>query len=185
MDTHRGVYEVAVTLIFMENNFTVQQVSAKLRAIRRSKSLSLNDVEALSKGLLKAVVLGSYERGARSLSVKRAIDIAALYNVPVSQFFSEKACSSQGPKPRLILDLRLMKMKIQREERNRTAGSVESHYCDLKPFLDHIIHVRQDWNGEVISLRDSDISIISLLAKKDEEDAWNWLIREEILLQKR
>ena len=60
----------------MATEITDTFVSERLRSIRRAQSLSLNDVEIASNGAIKAVVLGSYERGSRSLSVKRAIQIA-------------------------------------------------------------------------------------------------------------
>ena len=69
---------------------TIADVSAKLRTLRRSRGWSLTDVEAMSQGRLKAVLLGSYERGSRTLSVKRALEILELYGVPASQLFTEK-----------------------------------------------------------------------------------------------
>jgi len=69
---------------------TIADVSAKLRALRRARGWSLMDVEIMSEGRLKAVVLGSYERGSRTLSVKRAREILELYGVPASQLFTEK-----------------------------------------------------------------------------------------------
>ena len=92
----------------MNTQITIQQVSARLRAIRISRSLSLSDVEALSKGGLKAVVLGSYERGARTLSVKRAITIAALYDVPLSQLFTEELPVEVISAERTVIDLSLI-----------------------------------------------------------------------------
>ena len=95
----------------MNNEVTIAQVSARLRAIRISRSLSLSDVEVLSKGALKAVVLGSYERGARTLSVKRAISIAALYDVPISQLFTEVLPVEVISAVRTVIDLRVVHLQ--------------------------------------------------------------------------
>ena len=66
---------------------SLTEVQTNLRKIRKLKGLSLQQVEALSNGLHKAVVVGSYERGSRSISVDRLIALAQLYNVPITSFF--------------------------------------------------------------------------------------------------
>jgi transcriptional regulator with XRE-family HTH domain len=158
---------------------SIPQINKKLREIRHSQSLSLADVETLSKGVIKAVVLGSYERGARSLSIKRALQLAALYQVPISEILgsSEKAC---GPfDSRTILDLRLINKRAQQEGRHEL-----SRYRYLMAFLQQILRMRQDWNGEVISLRQSDIATLALLFVEDEGEVIRWLKAETLILEK-
>ena len=157
---------------------TVNEINSTLRAIRQSKSLSLSDVETLSEGRIKAVVLGSYERGARSLSVKRALQIAALYQVPISEIFghSEKLERSNGSK--IILDLRLINHRVQQEDRFEL-----EKYTHLSRLLQKIVRTRQDWNGEVISLRTTDIATLTVLFDESEETVLNWLERETLLLK--
>jgi transcriptional regulator with XRE-family HTH domain len=157
---------------------TVNEINSTLRAIRQSKSLSLSDVETLSEGRIKAVVLGSYERGARSLSVKRALQIAALYQVPISEIFghSEKLERSNGSK--IILDLRLINHRVQQEDRFEL-----EKYTHLSRLLQKIVRTRQDWNGEVISLRTTDIPTLTVLFDESEEKVLNWLERETLLLK--
>lgn len=157
---------------------TVNEINSTLRAIRQSKSLSLSDVETLSEGRIKAVVLGSYERGARSLSVKRALQIAALYQVPISEIFghSEKLERSNGSK--IILDLRLINHRVQQEDRFEL-----EKYTHLSRLLQKIVRTRQDWNGEVISLRSNDIATLTVLFDESEEKVLNWLERETLLLK--
>lgn len=157
---------------------TVNEINSTLRAIRQSKSLSLSDVETLSEGRIKAVVLGSYERGARSLSVKRALQIAALYQVPISEIFghSEKLERSNGSK--IILDLRLINHRVQQEDRFEL-----EKYTHLSRLLQKIVRTRKDWNGEVISLRTTDIATLTVLFDESEEKVLNWLERETLLLK--
>jgi len=157
---------------------TVNEINSTLRAIRQSKSLSLSDVETLSEGRIKAVVLGSYERGARTLSVKRALQIAALYQVPISEIFghSEKLEKSNGSK--IILDLRLINHRVQQEDRFEL-----DKYTHLSRLLQKIVRTRQDWNGEVISLRTTDIATLTVLFDESEEKVLNWLERETLLLK--
>src|SRR5215212_7195796 len=61
------------------------KVGSRLRAIRKQKRLSLQEVEASSGQEFKASVLGAYERGERAISVPRLQRLARFYNVPVDQ----------------------------------------------------------------------------------------------------
>lgn len=162
----------------MFSEITPAQVGARLRSIRRSRSLSLNEVEALSHGSLKAVVLGSYERGSRNLTIKRAIEIAKIYNIPVAEILSEKNTSLTTVVPRLMLDIRALQGKTLHEFEavNRNL---------LIQLVRRIVEDRQDWNGEVITLRESDLGNISLLLQKEKAETINWLASSGILLQKK
>ena len=162
----------------MFSEITPAQVGARLRSIRRSRSLSLNEVEALSQGSLKAVVLGSYERGSRNLTIKRAIDIAKIYNIPVAEILSEKSAAIVTSVPRLMLDIRALQRGTIRE-------SEKSNRVLLAHFLRKIVEERQDWNGEIITLRESDLATISLLLGVEKAEIIQWLATSGILLQKK
>ncbi len=68
-----------------------RKVGERLRAIRRQKRLSLQDVEAASELEFKASVLGAYERGERAISVPRLLRLAELYRVPADQLLPRAA----------------------------------------------------------------------------------------------
>jgi transcriptional regulator with XRE-family HTH domain len=164
----------------MNTQVTIQEVSSKLRAIRTAKSLSLSDVELLSKGALKAVVLGSYERGARTLSVKRAIAIAELYQVPVSQLFTDEKPIELVVTGKTVVDLRAI------NKRASDSGHPESdRYQLLARVAQRIVRSRQDWNGEVLSLRQSDLDTIAVLFDLPISMVINWMDEERVLLKKR
>src|SRR3981081_2680554 len=57
-------------------------LGAKLRGIRQQQGLSLHGVEQKSGGRWKAVVVGSYERGDRAVTVQQLAEPAAFYCVP-------------------------------------------------------------------------------------------------------
>ena len=164
----------------MNNEVTIAQVSARLRAIRISRSLSLSDVEVLSKGTLKAVVLGSYERGARTLSVKRAISIAALYDVPISQLFTEVLPVEVISAVRTVIDLRAANRRALDESHPEN-----SHYLLLARLAQKLIRSRQDWNGEVLSIRHADLETISVLFDLPISQVLLWLENENLLLKVR
>lgn len=168
-----------------QESISITSVTTRLRAIRKSKGLSLLDVEELSRGRIKAVVLGSYERGTRSMSVRKALEIADVLQVPVTSFFSDKSHAASGntepayPK-QLILDLRSISKRLV-----STTSELAEPYQLLALFTRSIVHTRQDWNGELISIRGSDIAVLSKMLNFDESTFIAWLDRERILLRKR
>ena len=50
---------------------TMKDIAQAIRAIRKQKGLTLRDVEEISNGVWKSVVIGSYERCDRTLSLKK------------------------------------------------------------------------------------------------------------------
>ena len=65
-----------------------QDLGARLRIIRKSQKMSLQEVEKRSHGHWKAVVIGSYERADRALSVGKLAELLHFYQVPISSCFS-------------------------------------------------------------------------------------------------
>jgi len=65
-------------------------LGARLRAIRSQQGLSLHGVEEKSRGRWKAVVVGSYERGDRAVTVQRLAELADFYGVPVAELLPAK-----------------------------------------------------------------------------------------------
>ena len=157
---------------------TMADIAHRLRALRKTRGWSLADVEKVSRGVIKAVVLGSYERSDRSLSVTRAIDLANLYNVPLAHLL----CGPQGPKncepkfTRIMIDLR-------RAASLPPTSPVESERVRIfTTFIAWIASLRSDWNGEVMSLRRSDVATVALLTFTDEDSTLNWLNDQQLLL---
>jgi transcriptional regulator with XRE-family HTH domain len=68
-------------------------LGGKLREVRRGAGLSLEGVEVKSGGRWKAVVVGSYERGDRALSVPRLAELADFYQVPAAELLPDAAGS--------------------------------------------------------------------------------------------
>src|SRR6476619_7804076 len=81
-------------------------LGSKLRAIRQQQGLSLHGVEQKSGGRWKAVVVGSYERGDRAVTVQKLAELADFYGVPVSELLPGGAAPSPlGPTPTLVIAL--------------------------------------------------------------------------------
>ncbi|MGH3547401.1 MAG: helix-turn-helix domain-containing protein, partial [Pseudonocardiaceae bacterium] len=64
-------------------------LGSKLRGIRQQQGLSLHGVEQKSAGRWKAVVVGSYERGDRAVTVQKLAELADFYGVPVPELLPE------------------------------------------------------------------------------------------------
>ena len=84
-------------------------LGARLRAIRTQQGLSLHGVEEKSRGRWKAVVVGSYERGDRSVTVQKLAELAEFYGVPVSELLPGDAAPTPiATAPKLVIDLERM-----------------------------------------------------------------------------
>ena len=62
-----------------QSTFSVE-VGQRLRAVRRLRKLSLDDVERESGGQWSASAIGAYERGFRNLSLPRLRELAEFYH---------------------------------------------------------------------------------------------------------
>ena len=136
-----------------------RKVGDRLRAIRRQKRLSLQDVEEQSEEEFKASVLGAYERGERAISVPRLERLAKFYAVPIDQLLPRddalptlEALDSPTASPR--------KMAIDLVKLSQMKGSP---FEMLARFLRMIQVQRQDFNGKVITIRGHDTRAIAAM----------------------
>jgi transcriptional regulator with XRE-family HTH domain len=136
-------------------------LQSRLRTIRVSKGLTLSQVSAQSKGSISAIALGSYERGDRSLSAQKLFEISQIYGVPVVELLSSpnKGINSG----RVIIDVRKLTLNLD-----------SSTEAPLK-IIQRIAAMRHDWNGEVISLRGTDIALLKIFANYSEEEIGTFL----------
>jgi transcriptional regulator with XRE-family HTH domain len=140
----------------MEQNIETH-CSKVLKDLRRRKGLTLEEFEKFSGGKVKAVVLGSYERGTRAISLARLEQLAQIYEVPIEYFFLGKNYKSDEAGLRCTFDLRRI---AAREELDGTL-------INVKKFLFFIVKKRRDWNGEVLTIRGSDTDLLATLSETD------------------
>jgi transcriptional regulator with XRE-family HTH domain len=136
-------------------------LQSRLRAVRVSKGLTLSQVSLQSKGSISAIALGSYERGDRSLSTQKLFEISQIYGVPVVELLSSPSKGIDSG--RVIIDLR--KLSINQDS---------STEAPLK-IIQRIAAMRHDWNGEVISLRSTDVTLLKIFADYSEEEIATFL----------
>jgi transcriptional regulator with XRE-family HTH domain len=136
-------------------------LQSRLRAVRQSKGLTLGEVSSKSKGRISAIALGSYERGNRSLSTQKLFEISELYCVPVTELLAPPEKGIQTG--RVIIDLR------------KLSHSQDSLSHALLKIIERIAQMRHDWNGEVISLRSTDVQLLRIFANFSEEEIQTFL----------
>jgi transcriptional regulator with XRE-family HTH domain len=152
-----------------------RKVGERLRAIRRQKRMSLQEVEATSNQEFKASVLGAYERGERAISVPRLQRLARFYSVPVDQLLP----GDEGPdfgRPDVgddeIIDLTdsaqathlLGGITIDITKLDTISGPEAAM---LNRYLTMIQVQRQDFNGRVLTIRRDDLQALAAILGTD------------------
>lgn len=139
----------------------------RLRTIRKSKGWSLQDVERNSNGKWKAVVIGSYERSDRAISLKKAIALMQFYQVPVTELFPE--LSPQTMSRSIALDL------------NGLSNNTNQGGQVINRFAKSICNRRKDWNGKVLTIRANDLQFLALLLEKSEAKTLDYLVEMKLV----
>ena len=132
-----------------------ERLGERLRAIRQQQGLTLQQVEEKSQGRWKAVVVGSYERGDRAVSVAKLADLAAFYGAPVAELLppSEDGVTvlAEDGNRDLVIDL------------TKLRGDVEPALRPIARYVASIQAQRGDYNGQVMSLRRDDVKSLAIV----------------------
>lgn len=126
-------------------------LGARLRAIRQQQGLSLQGVEEKSNGRWKAVVVGSYERGDRAVTVNRLAELAEFYRVPVSELLPEGTPVQYEPASKIVLDL------------EKLYDRTDDDLAHVAKYARAIQHQRGDYNGRVLSIRADDMQALAIV----------------------
>jgi transcriptional regulator with XRE-family HTH domain len=153
------------------NREYAKQLGARLRAIRAQQHLSLHGFELKSGGRWKAVVVGSYERGDRAVSVQRLAELADFYGVPVGELLpKEHPQVASGPGlSKIVLNLeRLQNLPMDE------AGA-------LARFAAAIQRQRGDYGNKVLSIRNEDLRSLAIIYDTSVQGLTEKLVRWQVL----
>ena len=131
------------------------RVGERLRAIRRQKKLSLQEVESISHEEFKASVLGAYERGERSISLPRLRRLADFYDVPIEQLLPKEVELADGRSASTSSKLAIDLVKL--------ATIDGPGFATLSRYLSMIQVQRGDFNGKVLTVRADDVRAIAVM----------------------
>ena len=158
----------------------IRAVGARLRVVRNQLGLSLQAVEATSNQEFKASVLGAYERGERAVSVSRLQRLAKLYSVSVDQLLPHEsdatrwwmnkdadgagaagAAGAAHPERAAAQAWQNSETVTIDLTRLRDVSGPERDL--IRRFVSMIQVQRQDFNGQLITIRSSDVRAIACL----------------------
>jgi transcriptional regulator with XRE-family HTH domain len=147
-------------------------LGSRLRAVRSQQRLSLHGVERKSAGKWKAVVVGSYERGDRAVSVARLAELAEFYGVPISELLpSEEGVASARAEAsgKIVLDLQRMQ------------GVPAEEAAPLIRYAQSIQRQRGDYGNKVLSIRGEDLRALALMFDTSLEQLTDKLVSWGVL----
>ena len=145
-------------------------LGAKLRRIRKQQGLSLNDVERKSNARWTAMVVGSYERADRAVTVTKLVELADFYGIPVSDLLPDAWIYAPPPAATAIV------FDLQRLRELPT-----EHGALLARYVSAIEHQRGDYNGQVLSIRGEDLRSLAILYDRSPNELLDQFIDWEVL----
>ncbi|CAN5149349.1 helix-turn-helix domain-containing protein [soil metagenome] len=143
------------------SSFSVE-VGRRLRAVRRARRLSLDEVERSSGGRWSASAIGAYERGFRNLSLPRLQELAGFYNLPMSMLIGEDGPGEESPgQGKLVLDVQVL-------DEVPDAAAIAGH-------LRTIVVQRAESSRRVVSVRRDDVRALCGLLHVGEPELFELL----------
>ena len=148
-------------------------LGARLRRIRQQQGMSLANVQERSGGKWKAVVIGAYERGDRTITIARLQELSRFYGVPLSDLLHRPTSETgDGAEQRYVIDLLALRQAMARGQ---------SELLPVARFAAHIRRHRGDHNGRVLTIRASDMDMLALTTGQDPDDLVDRMRRDGAL----
>ena len=151
------------------------EIGRRMRAARKKRGWTIAEMAAIGK--IKAVVIGSYERGSRNMPISRLGEIARILEVDVAYLLGQPQAQTLGRQDLalvLTLDLRAI---------SRPSFTNPDRLALLVSYCAGIVKKRSDWNGEVLSVRESDLLNLSFAMGIEQADLLQWVTGENYLLK--
>ena len=130
-----------------------REIGIVLRTVRRNRGLTLRKVSTLSGGRFKSTSVAGYERGERSISLKRFIELCQLYGVPPHALLAQIMRAIEGSTEPDV-DLTVLE----------ASGSADEAL--IAGFIRRIRALRRDHPSGTVSLRAEDLEVLASAAGK-------------------
>ena len=147
------------------------EIGRRMRAARKKRGWTIAEMAGIGK--IKAVVIGSYERGSRNMPISRLGEIARILGVDVAYLLG-------GPSDRPVLAL---VTTLDLRAISRPSFTNPGRLALLVSYCAGIVKKRNDWNGEVLSIRESDLLNLSFAMGIEQTDLLQWLTIENYLIK--
>jgi transcriptional regulator with XRE-family HTH domain len=156
------------------NTGYAKELGARLRSVRQQQHLSLHGVERKSGGKWKAVVVGSYERGDRAVSVQRLAELADFYGVPVGDLLPPEESpflsgSASTPLSRIVLNL------------DKVGALSDGNGDFLQRFVASIQRQRGATGARTMAVRHEDLRTLALIYDISIDALTDRLVRWQVL----
>lgn len=149
-----------------------EEVGSRLRAIRNQLGLTLRDVEERSEGKWKAVVVGSYERADRSVSLPKLHELADFYGVDVAELLPGGMSKVSNEPPPLVIDLGGLR-----------AVSTDRQLWPLVRFVADVRSRRGDRSSDRVTLRSADARALAILLDVPTDGIEDFLRQRGLLIE--
>jgi len=147
------------------------EIGCRMRAARKKRGSTIAEMAEVGK--INAVVIGSYERGSRNMPISRLGDVARILGVDVAYLLGQPPTQLSSVFP-LTLDLRAI---------SRPNFTNPARLALLVNYCAGIVRIRSDWNGEVLSIRESDLMDMSFAMGIEQTELFQWLTAENYLIK--
>lgn len=156
----------------MRTDTSYLRMIARLRELRVAQGLTLAQVEIKSRGKWKAVVVGSYERGTRKVTLERAVALCAFYGADLAALADIAPGTNQGE--RVMLDLSRLR---------ELASAADQLTLTLIRLARWIATSRRDWNGQVLSIRNTDLALLEIAGERSRAELIAALKRRKMIFK--
>ena len=146
------------------------EIGIRIRIARKRRGWTI--AEMAKAGKIKAVVIGSYERGSRNMPISRLGEIAAILDVDVMSLLGQPPAQTES-NASPIIDLRAI---------SRTTFENVNWLAMLVTYCSGIAKNRGDWNGEVLSIRNADLLNLSFAIGISQAELLKWLRDQNYLI---
>jgi transcriptional regulator with XRE-family HTH domain len=130
------------------------EIGRALRRARSARDLTLREVSAMTMGRFKSTSVAAYERGERTISLERFIELCDLYGIPAQAMLAE----------------------ILRPENARSVASIDRELLEsarsteaslISGFVRQIASLRRELPADAILLRAGDLEVLATASGKE------------------